>query len=108
MAHAQHSAKRLTIVYVALMALAALSFALAGAHLGGLDVVIALVIAVAKTLLVVLFFMELIEHRFVNTMIVLVSAGFVVLMLTLMMADVLTRKTFPPGPLPAANQSARR
>jgi cytochrome c oxidase subunit 4 len=84
------------------MILAALTFLLSRAHLGSLDIAFALVIAVAKTVLVVLFFMELIEHRFVNSMVLIVSAGFVVLLVSLTVADILTRHTFPKGPLPDA------
>jgi cytochrome c oxidase subunit 4 len=90
------------LVWLALMILAALTFLLSRAHLGSLDIAFALVIAVAKTVLVVLFFMELIEHRFVNSMVLIVSASFVVLLVSLTVADILTRHTFPKGPLPDA------
>jgi cytochrome c oxidase subunit 4 len=63
---------------------------------------------VVKSVLVVLFFMELIDQRFVNVMVCLVSAGFVALLLSLMVADVLTRHTFPRGPLPAVEETAGR
>jgi cytochrome c oxidase subunit 4 len=92
------------LVWLALMILAALTFLLSRAHLGSLDIAIALVIAVIKTVLVVLFFMELIEHRFVNSMVLIVTAGFVVLLISLTVADVVTRHTFPKGPLPAATE----
>jgi cytochrome c oxidase subunit 4 len=96
----------LVIVWVALMALAFLSYGMSG-HLGSADVTFALGIAIVKALLVALFFMELIEHRFVNTLVCMVSAGFVVLLLALMVADVLTRHTFPRGPLPVIDETAR-
>ena len=89
------------------MGLAFLSFALSG-HLGRFDVAFALGIAVVKSVLVVLFFMELIEQRFINVMVCLVSAGFVALLLSLMVADILTRHTFPRGPLPVIEESAAR
>ena len=93
---------RYVIVWIALMVLALLSFFISNIHMGVLDIVFAMGIAVAKTLLVVLIFMELIEHRFINTLIVLVSTGFVALLLSLMIVDVFTRHTFPPAPVPLA------
>jgi cytochrome c oxidase subunit 4 len=103
----QHSSLRLVVVWIALMVLAFVSYSLSG-KLGHFDVVFALSIAVVKTVLVMLFFMELIEMRFVNVMVCLVSAGFVVLLLSLMVADVLTRHTFPRGPLPVVEETAGR
>ncbi len=91
---------RYFVVWLALMGLALLSFLFSGSHHGIFDIVFALVIAVAKTALVALFFMELIEHRFINSMVVLVSAGLIALLLSLMVADIRTRRTFPRGPVP--------
>jgi cytochrome c oxidase subunit 4 len=102
------SAFRYVIVWLALMALALASYLLSRAHLGSLDIVLALLIALAKTTLVVLFFMELVEHRFVNALILLVSASLAVLLLVLMSADVVTRHTFPKGPLPVVDQTAHQ
>jgi cytochrome c oxidase subunit 4 len=93
---------RYVVVWIALVALAVLSFMLAKADLGKLDIVAALGIAFMKTALVVVFFMELIEHRFINWLVLLVAGGFIVLLLTLMVSDVVTRHTFPRGPVPAA------
>jgi cytochrome c oxidase subunit 4 len=90
------------------MALALISYLLSRAHLGGLDVALALLIALAKTVLVALFFMELVEQRFVNTLVLIVSGALAVLLLSLMVADVSTRHTFPKGPLPVVDQTARR
>jgi cytochrome c oxidase subunit 4 len=101
------SSLRLVIVWIALMGLAFLSFSLSG-HLGRFDVAFALAIAVVKSLLVVLFFMELFEQRFVNALVCLVSAGFVALLLLLMVADILTRHTFPRGPLPVIEETATK
>jgi cytochrome c oxidase subunit 4 len=93
------------LVWLALMALAAITLVLSGAHFGNLDIVFSLVIAVVKAVLVMLFFMELIEHRFVNSMIVVISAGFVVLLVGLTVADIITRHTFPKGPLPPPGET---
>jgi cytochrome c oxidase subunit 4 len=52
----------------------------------------------AKGTLVALFFMHLIEQRFVNRMVLLISVLFIALLVTLVVADVATRHTFPMGP----------
>jgi cytochrome c oxidase subunit 4 len=96
------------IVWIALMVLALISYLFSLAHLGALDEVLALLIALVKTVLVALFFMELIHHRFVNTLILIVSGGFVVLLVSLMVADIRTRHTFPPAPLPVLDETARK
>src|SRR5262249_17429229 len=95
------------LVWLALMILATLTLLLSGAHLGGLDVWFALAIAVVKTALVALFFMELVEHRFINSMVLIVSAGFIALLIGLSVADIATRRTFPRGPLPSATTAER-
>jgi len=111
MKHAQMhhaSSLRYVVVWLALVVLALLSYVLSRAHLGALDVFVALAIAVGKTVLVVLFFMELIEHRFANALVLIVSGGFIVLLVSLMVADVATRHTFPKGPLPIEDGTARK
>jgi cytochrome c oxidase subunit 4 len=102
------SAMRIVVVWVALVALALASYLLSRAHLGRIDVAIALGIAIVKTVLVALYFMELAYHRFVNTLVLVVSGAFVVLLVSLMVADVATRHTFPKGPLPVQDGTARR
>lgn len=99
------TAKHLTtrtyvIVWIVLMALTLISYLVSLAHLGGLDIVVALVIATVKTVLVLLFFMHLIEQRFVNAFAIMVSASFLVLLVSLMVSDVVTRHTFPRAPVP--------
>ena len=82
-------------VFVALMLLAGLSFALSFADLGVATVPVAMLISLAKATLVAAFFMELVEQRFVNRFVLVAAAAFVVLLITLMVADVLTRGTPP-------------
>jgi cytochrome c oxidase subunit 4 len=101
------SSLRYVLVWLGLMVLALASFLLSRAHLGPLDSVLALTIAAAKTALVVLFFMELIEHRFINSLVLVVSAAFVGLLVSLMIADVLMRHTFPERTMPTVESSAR-
>jgi cytochrome c oxidase subunit 4 len=69
---------------------------------GGTELMIALTISVVKTLIVLFIFMHLIEQRFANRLIVIVTFLFIVLLVTLTAADPLTRKTFPQRPDPAA------
>jgi caa(3)-type oxidase subunit IV len=86
-------------VYVALVALTFSSFGLSRLHLPG-DVAIALGIAGAKTLLVALVFMHLIEQRLANRLAPVVAGLLAGILILLAAADVATRKTFPKAPAP--------
>jgi cytochrome c oxidase subunit 4 len=94
---------RYLVVWIALLALTALSLVLSLAHLGPVDVAVSLLIAAAKTALVLLFFMHLAEERFSVVMMPLVAVFFVALLLALLVTDVATRRTFPRAPLPNAD-----
>ena len=100
MEHAPSSWVRYLVVWLLLLALTALSFLLSLAHLGTLDVVLALGIAVVKTALVGLFFMHLIEERFSIVVVPFVAVFLLLLLLSLVVTDVLTRRTFPKAPSP--------
>ncbi|WP_437774163.1 cytochrome C oxidase subunit IV family protein [Sorangium sp. So ce1097] len=97
------SSRTYVIVWLALMALTLVSYLLSLAHLGPADVVAALLIATVKTVLVLLFFMHLIEQRFANALPVLVAALLLGLLLTLMITDVTARGTTSVAPLPPAS-----
>jgi cytochrome c oxidase subunit 4 len=97
---ARHRWTHYLFVWLALVALTALSLGLSFAHLGGLDTAISLVIAAAKSTLVLLFFMHLVEERFTVRLIPVLALGYVALLLTLMAVDVLGRTTFPRAPAP--------
>ena len=100
---AEHSPKTLYVwTWVSLLALTLLSFGVSYIHTGAWEIPIALAIAIVKSALVFLFFMHLVEQKFMNAFAILVAAGMVVLLLSIMMADVLARQTFPPAPLPEA------
>ncbi len=101
MTHASSSSLRLLAVWLALLALTALSFLLSLAHLGATDVAVALAIAAAKTTLVALFFMHLVEERFSVVMVPVVAAFLLLLLLGLLTTDVATRRTFPRGVVPS-------
>jgi len=85
------SAKTYTVVFLALLALTAITTAVAYLDLGHFSVVVALAIAVVKMLLVALFFMHL-RHSTVLTRIV-VAGGllWLAILITLTLSDLLTR-----------------
>jgi len=87
-------------VWLALLGLTALSFLLSRAPLFGLETPVALVIAVIKSALVGLFFMHLLEEHPRTAVVPLVAAGFIALLVALVVTDVVSRRTFPAAPLP--------
>jgi cytochrome c oxidase subunit IV len=89
------------LVWLGLLALTLLSFVLSRADLGAVDTVLSLLIAAVKSALVGLFFMHLIEERLRTAFVPIISTGFVILLISLVVTDVLTRHTFPKAPLPA-------
>lgn len=86
------------LVWLGLCALTLLSFVFSLFDLGSTELVVALVIAVAKSTLVGLFFMHLLEERLRTAFVPFVTTGFIVLLVSLVVTDVLTRHTFPKGP----------
>lgn len=94
------SARRYVVTWVALLLLTALSFSLSFAHTGAWELPIALGIAVVKSVLVMLFFMHLVEQRFINAFVPIVSVGFAALLVSLIVVDVVTRQTFPAAAMP--------
>ncbi|APR75836.1 Cytochrome c oxidase polypeptide IV [Minicystis rosea] len=93
---------RYLMTWLALLAFTLLSFGLSYVHTGSWEMPIALLIAVVKSLLVLLFFMHLLEQKFINAFALIVAVGLMGLLLALVATDVLTRHTFPPAPLPEA------
>ena len=91
--------------FVALLVLATLSLLLSYLPSEGWDLTVSLVIAVAKAMLVLFFFMHLVEQRFSNRATVLVSLLFVGLLVGLTAADVATRRTFPARVEPPINEA---
>ncbi len=84
--------RHLVIVIVGLVLLAALSWGLSYAHMPQwASVGVALGIAGAKLSLVMLFFMELIEHRGGLRIVALTAPVWVAIMVLLMLGDVWTR-----------------
>jgi cytochrome c oxidase subunit IV len=85
------SARGLFLTWVALMLLAGASLGLRFAHLGALGMVVALAIAVVKAALVALVFMELALERASVRIAFAAGLFMIALLVTLMVADVVTR-----------------
>jgi cytochrome c oxidase subunit 4 len=85
------SIKTYALIFVTLLILTGTTFAASAVDLGGLNAVVALVIAMGKALLVAFFFMHLRYSR--PLMLVVVAAGLLWLgiMITLTLGDFLTR-----------------
>jgi cytochrome c oxidase subunit 4 len=86
--------------WITLLLLTAASFALSYVHLGALNIPIAILIAGIKGTLVVLIFMELAVEKFTVKLTLVVSVLFVLLLVTLMAGDVVTRAAPPLLPFP--------
>jgi cytochrome c oxidase subunit IV len=74
-----------------LMALLALTWAMGYVNLGGFNLVIALAISVAKTLLIVLFFMNLSDEGRMLHLAAIAGLLWLLLMLVLTLGDYVTR-----------------
>jgi caa(3)-type oxidase subunit IV len=93
------SVRTYTLVFLALLILAALTTAIAYIDLGPLNTVAALAIAFIKMCLVGLFFMELLYTRGLTRIVVLAGIFWLALMVSFTLADVLTRSWISaPGP----------
>lgn len=103
MIHSHVTAGKTVGTWILLLILTFLSFGASKVGLSGaLELGVALSISIVKTLLVLFIFMHLVEQRFANRLIVIVTFLFIVLLVSLMAADPLTRKTFPKTPDPSA------
>lgn len=91
--------------FVGLLLLATVSLLLSFLHWPVWGTVVALGIAAVKAILVLFFFMHLVEQRFSNRMAVLVSVLFVGLLVGLTTADVATRHTFAARTEPAPDEA---
>jgi cytochrome c oxidase subunit 4 len=99
---------RYFVTWVALMALTFLTFGLSYAHTGAWELPIAILIAVAKSTLVLLFFMHLIEQRFINAFSIIGALSLLVMLVALVGVDVDTRHTYPVAPLPEVTPPATK
>ncbi len=106
MAHAkQVSGFSYLVTFVGLLGLATLSLLLSFLHWPTGDLVVSLVIAFAKMVLVLFFFMHLVEEPFSSRLTVLAALIFVTLLVLLTTIDVHSRKTFPAKERPSPTQS---
>lgn len=88
-----------TLVFMALLVLAALTTGIAYVDLGAFNTVIALAIAIIKMCLVGLFFMHLWYRRGLDRIVVLAGFFWLALMISFTLADVLSRSWVAiPGP----------
>ncbi len=95
------SGMALTVAWLALLALAAASFALSSLSLGAAAAPVALAIAAVKAAVIALVFMELVAARYTHRAVLAVAVGFVALLVGLVLFDVRTR-TPPPFTAPPA------
>jgi len=86
-----HSALPYLLVWVALIVLTVTTYETGTRHLGTWALPLALIIAVTKALLVILFFMHLWEQKGANRIVIATSFVFVALIISLTVADVATR-----------------
>jgi cytochrome c oxidase subunit IV len=98
-AHAQHSARPYIFTVAALYIFTCLTFFLAQQDYGTWNFVIAMTIAFTKGMLVVLFFMHLYDQPGPNRLTMAIAITFVLLLITLTIADIATRfpLALPPG-----------
>lgn len=92
--HAEHgdlSPSKYGLIYAALLVLTIATYLLSRLSLGTWSVVIALVIAIAKASLVVLFFMQLWQHRGSVRLALATALVWVLLLTFFVVADVKTR-----------------
>jgi cytochrome c oxidase subunit 4 len=82
---------RYVICWLLLAVLTGLTFALSTVHLGAWSLPVALLIAVTKSSIVALFFMHLWDHAGASRLVLVTAVLFVVVLSSLVVADVLTR-----------------
>lgn len=97
------SARSATIAGGVLMALWASSWALSYLHLGSWSFPVALSIALLKAVVVVLFFMELLEAPASSAVAVLTAAALIAVLVTFTLLDIHTRAPEPASPAEAAH-----
>lgn len=95
--HANHSGAPYILVWVALLILTGISYAVSLADLGSVAFFIAMIIASTKATLVAIVFMHLKGERFTPKLVLGVAISFIALLIALMIGDVKTRYTFPEG-----------
>ncbi len=82
---------RYVLVFIALLGLTALTFGLSFLDLGVWNTVLSMTIGLIKSLLVVLWFMHMIEHRNSSRVAFAVAVGLLLCLVTFVVLDVRTR-----------------
>lgn len=87
----ESTARRYLVVYVALIGLTFLTYGLSRLALGPGNLPVVLAVALAKCLLVMLFFMHLLEEKGLSRIVMPVSVTLLVVLILFVVADVATR-----------------
>jgi cytochrome c oxidase subunit 4 len=82
---------RYSLTFAALLALTTLTLLLSFVSLGGLQIPVAIAIALGKSVLIALFFMHLVEQRWTNALASMTAVVLVVILLGLTVLDVVSR-----------------
>ena len=90
--------KNYVAIFLALMALTAITVGVAFLDLGAMNTVVALVIAVTKMLLVVLFFMHVRYSSQLTKVVIIAGFFWLLLLLFFTLADIKTRNWTPDPP----------
>lgn len=98
------SARTYGLVWLVLMALGALSFGLSYLPLGDLQTPVALAIAAVKAVLVILFFMHVLEQKGTMWMYLVLAVLLLSTLVALMALDIDSRET--QSPVPNATQGS--
>lgn len=95
----EHSARPYIFTVIALFALTITTYTFAKHDFGRLSFMIAMAIALTKGTLVVLFFMHLKDQRGASRLTLIIAVLFVLLLISLVIADLSTRfpLALPPG-----------
>jgi cytochrome c oxidase subunit 4 len=104
---AETSARGLLVTLVALLVLAAFSLAMRFAHLGTLGYLVAMGVAVIKAVLVAIFFMEILTEKASAHLAFAACLSLFALLLSLVVADVITRPVPPLLDPPGTGQRYR-
>jgi cytochrome c oxidase subunit IV len=91
MTHTPASTKNYLVVFFSLMALLGATIGVAYVNLGALNLPAAMCISIAKTVLIILFFMHLRQASKLNKLLACVGFFWLAIMLTLAMNDYLSR-----------------
>ncbi|HEU4387600.1 MAG TPA: cytochrome C oxidase subunit IV family protein [Blastocatellia bacterium] len=81
------------VIFAALMVLTAVTILVANIHLGPFNAIVALTIAVVKATLVIMYFMHVRYSSRLTRVVVAGGAFWLVIMIVLVMADYLSRRT---------------